>query len=79
MKKGHLARGTALYSEAIGLAQDLTDKARLRQKLQLETAIAISADQPSRARRLLDRVVKVDRSDDLVTLQAQHQLKLLAH
>jgi tetratricopeptide (TPR) repeat protein len=58
LRKGHIGRAERLYEEAIGLAKTDADKARIRQKLNLELALYYIDSEPSRARRLLQKVAE---------------------
>ena len=56
MRKGDVERAENLYEEAIHLARTPVDKARIRQKLNLELALRLLQSDPLRARRYLERV-----------------------
>ncbi len=62
-RKGHYERAEQLYEEAVSLSPSPKDKARIRQKLDLEMAKRFLSDEPHRAARLLDRVVNAKDGD----------------
>jgi len=70
-RKGHIDRGVALYEEAIRLAVQVREKARIRQKLNLELGLYLLPTEPRRAERLLR---KADSERD-----GSKELKRLAH
>ena len=70
-RKGNIDRGVALYEEAIRLSVRANDKARIRQKLNLELGLYLLPTEPRRAERLLQ---KADSERDGVP-----ELKNLAH
>lgn len=57
IRRGHIDRALALYEEAIGLAKTDEDKARIRQKLNLELAQHHFSDNRTLANRFLDKAV----------------------
>lgn len=70
-RKGHIDRGVALYEEAIRLSVRASDKARIRQKFNLELGLFLLPMEPRRAERLLR---KADSERD-----GSPELKNLAH
>lgn len=70
-RKGNIDRGVALYEEAIRLSARPRDKARIRQKLNLELGLYLLPTEPRRAERLL---LKADSERD-----GSPELKHLAH
>ncbi len=70
-RKGNIDRGVALYEEAIRLSVRANDKARIRQKLNLELGLSLLFTEPRRAERLLQ---KADSERDGIP-----ELKNLAH
>lgn len=70
-RKGHIDRGVALYEEAIRLAVQVREKARIRQKLNLELGLYLLPTEPRRAERLLR---KADSERD-----GSPELRRLAH
>ncbi len=56
MRRGNFDRGVQLYEEAIHLATTRSDKARIRQKMNLELAIRYEGE-PKRSLRFLEKVV----------------------
>jgi tetratricopeptide (TPR) repeat protein len=75
-KKGHLDRADKLYSEALKLAINTRDKARIRQKWNLELGKASLEQEPSRAHRFLIKALN-EKAEFGVTAQAEELLKLL--
>lgn len=55
-RKGNIERGVLLYEEAIRLSDQEKDKARIRQKLNLELGLHFLPTEPHRAQRLLQKV-----------------------
>lgn len=57
IRRGQFERGVELYEEAVHLANNPRDKARVRQKLNLEKSLILLNDNPARAARLLKKVI----------------------
>jgi tetratricopeptide (TPR) repeat protein len=62
-RKGHYDRAEQLYDEAVSLSPAVRDKARIRQKFNLEMAKRYLDGEPQRAARFLDRVVSAKDGD----------------
>jgi tetratricopeptide (TPR) repeat protein len=78
-RRGHVERGERLYEEAISLARSSRDRARIRQKLDLERARSVVQSDAARARRLLERVIGAKDGDvQLVALAKSWRRKLEA-
>jgi tetratricopeptide (TPR) repeat protein len=77
IRKGHIEKGTKLYEEAVSLAATDLDKVRIRQKLNLELARIASPENPSKARRLLSRVIDEKHGEVALVRQARRELQLL--
>jgi tetratricopeptide (TPR) repeat protein len=68
-KKGHLDRADQLYSEALRLSTDQADKARIRQKWNLELGKASLETDPKRAYRYLTKALE-EKAEPSLTNQA---------
>jgi tetratricopeptide (TPR) repeat protein len=77
-KKGNVDRGLRRYREAVSLARTQLDKARIRQKLELEFGRFLISVSESRARRHLQRAATFRGGDEATAEQANHELKTLA-
>lgn len=77
LKKGNIERGTKRYREAIALARLAVDKARLRQKIALELGKIWLLSDSRKARKYLDRVVKIPHGEQALVDQAEKQLRAL--
>lgn len=62
-RKGHYDRAEQLYEEAVSLSLSPKDKARIRQKLNLEMARRYLEAEPQRAVRFLERAVNAKNGD----------------
>jgi hypothetical protein len=71
LRRGHEERGTLLYEEAVRLALNASDKARIRQKMHLEMAQLKSVENPSVARRHLERAITITGGAPELTEQAR--------
>lgn len=77
IRKGNIERGEYLYSEAIHLALNKSDKTRIRQKLNFEFAKLYLEESASKANRYLNRVItETDGAIELVTLAKQLQKQI---
>jgi tetratricopeptide (TPR) repeat protein len=77
MRKGHLDRAVSLYEEAIRLAVTVNDKARIRQKLNVELGKSLISSDPGRARRYLTKAVATKSGEQGLLTQAEGLLKSL--
>lgn len=77
LKKGHLERASALYSEAIRLGASRFDKARIRQKWNLEQGKALLSQEPRRAGRLLTKAMAEADGESGIAKQAAALLNAL--
>lgn len=78
LRKGRLDRAVELYEEAMQLSTNVSDKVRIRQKLNLELARYWATMQPAKARRLLERVVAQKGGEDGLVRQARRELLSLS-
>lgn len=77
IRRGNLEKGMERYEEAIHLANRQEDKVRLRQKLNLELARFWSATEPSKARRLFEKVIAATDGEKALLRQAKQELHAL--
>lgn len=71
-RKGNATRGKALYEEAVKLASSKNDKARIRQKLNLELGRHwLELKQQSKAKRILDRAINENLGEVELSKQAR--------
>lgn len=78
IRKGHLDRATALYEEAVGLANTKLDKARIRQKLNFELGVFYLDNEPSKAQRYLQKVIGEDDGSPLLVDAGARVLRRLS-
>ena len=74
MRKGHFERGVRQYRDAIALAASYNDKARIRQKLALETARHEIGANPQKALELFQSVVATKDGEPALVAQARREL-----
>ena len=78
MRKGNVERGESLYSEAVHLAQNKSDKIRIRQKLNFEFAKLYLEENVSKSNRYLSKVIaETDGATELVSLAKQLEKRLV--
>jgi tetratricopeptide (TPR) repeat protein len=77
MRRGNVERGTRRYREAISLARMPHDKARIRQKLNLELGRHFAATNPGKARRYLENASRMSGAEDMLVKQATSMLRTL--
>jgi len=70
LKEGHRARADELYGEALRLCTTPGDKARIRQKWNLEIGKALLSESPQKALRLLSKAREETAGEDGVAAQA---------
>jgi hypothetical protein len=78
MRRGHLDKAVALYEDAVRLADKRFDKMRIRQKLNLELGLALSKENPPRARVHLERAADAREGEEGLAETASSALKLLS-
>ncbi len=76
-RRGKLDRAVELYERATQLATTKADKLRIKQKLNLELGIYWAPKQPSKARRLFERVVAEKGGDPSLVKLAQKEMVAL--
>lgn len=73
-KKGNVEKAVQLYEEAIGISHERIDKARIRQKLNIELANLWQVSDPFRARRFLLKAADLRDGDTEMASRAKHLL-----
>lgn len=77
LRKGHMEKAVELYEEAIHIASSREEKLRIRQKLNLELGRYWMSRQPSKARRLFEKVVSEKDGESGLVRQARRELLTL--
>jgi tetratricopeptide (TPR) repeat protein len=75
LRRGRIERARDLYSEAVMLCSTSDDRARIRQKWNLEEAALLLEDEPRRALKLLEKVWRDDEGEPLLRERAGRFLK----
>lgn len=78
-RKGHSERADQLYSEALHLCMNSNDKARIRQKWNLEVGKTLIASDPKKALRTLTKARDESDGEEWIASQAATLLKGLPH
>ena len=78
LRKGHIQRGKDLYERAIHLSTSASDKARIRQKLNLELGKYYAGSNETQSRRLLQRAIGVKGGEKLLEVEARDVLASLS-
>jgi len=74
IRKGNLGRGEALYREAVSLATAVSDKARIRQKLNVELGRALWSTDKRRSLQLLAKAAEEKLGENVLRKQALTRL-----
>lgn len=77
IREGDFERGVRDYKKAIVLAAGRVHKSRIRQKLDLEQGKYWIEANPDRAKRFLDKAVRIQPGEELLTKQAKSILRQL--
>lgn len=75
MRKGNIDRGTALYERAIVLASSPSDKARIKQKLNLELGRFHAHTNVKKSQRFLEKVIGVKGGERQLEVAAEDLLR----
>jgi tetratricopeptide (TPR) repeat protein len=79
IRRGHVDKAIALYEEAVHLATKRWDKARIRQKLNLELGRFWAKADPTRARMMLEKAAGAREGEAGLIEAASRELESLKH